>query len=135
MTHVLKRLWADRRGAGVIEFAIAVPVLTVFIYGIFVVGKLFEANAGMQHALGEAARYATLYPTPTDDQLKAMMTAKKFGTSNNGGTLSALAISTSGNTKTMTLTYSQPTDFLLFNGPNVSITRSKKVYLAAPDPA
>lgn len=134
MRHV-KRLWANQDGANVIEFAIALPVLTVFIYGIFVVGKLFEANAGMQHALGEAARYATLYPTPTDDELKARMAAKKFGTSSNGGTLSALGISTSGNTKTLTLTYSQPTDFLMFNGPNVSITRSKKVYLAAPDPA
>ena len=135
MTRLCKRLWADQNGANVIEFAIALPVLTVFIYGIFVVGKLFEANAGMQHALGEAARYATLYPTPTDSQLIAKTAAKKFGTSNNGGTLSALSISTAGNTKTMSLTYSQPTDFLLFNGPNVSITRSKKVYLAAPDPA
>lgn len=135
MTRHVKRLWANQDGANVIEFAIALPVLTVFIYGIFVVGKLFEANAGMQHALGEAARYATLYPTPTDDQLKTRMAAKNFGTSSNGGTLSPLGISTSGNTKTLTLTYSQPTDFLLFNGPNVSITRSKKVYLAAPNPA
>lgn len=132
MTKLLKRLWFDESGANVIEFAVAVPVLTVFIYGIFVVGKLFEAQAGMQHALGEAARYATLYPTPTDDQLKAKMAAKKFGVTGNGGTLSALSISTSGNTKTLSLTYTQATDFLMFNGPNVSITKSKKVYLAAP---
>ena len=132
MTKLLKRLWTDESGANVIEFAVAVPVLTVFIYGIFVVGKLFEAQAGMQHALGEAARYATLYPTPTDDQLKAKMAAKKFGVTGNGGVLSPLSISTSGNTKTLSLTYTQATDFLMFNGPNVSITKSKKVYLAAP---
>jgi Flp pilus assembly protein TadG len=132
MTKLLKRLWTDESGANVIEFAVAVPVLTVFIYGIFVVGKLFEAQAGMQHALGEAARYATLYPTPTDDQLKAKMAAKKFGVTGNGGVLSALSVSTSGNTKTLSLTYTQATDFLMFNGPNVSITKSKKVYLAAP---
>jgi Flp pilus assembly protein TadG len=135
MRNILKRLWADESGANVIEFAIALPTLTIFIYGIFVIGKLFEANAGMQHALGEAARYATLFPTPTDDELKAKMAAKKFGTGNNGGTLSPLGISTAGNTKTLTLTYSQPTNFLLFKGPNVSISRSKKVYLAAPNPA
>jgi Flp pilus assembly protein TadG len=132
MTRLLKRLWADESGANIIEFAIAVPVLTVFIYGIFVVGKLFEAQAGMQHALGEAARYATLYPTPTDDQIKAKMAAKKFGVTGNGGALSALAISTSGSTKTLSLTYTQQTNFLLFRGPNVSLTKSKKVYLAAP---
>jgi Flp pilus assembly protein TadG len=132
MTRLFKRVRGDQSGAAVIEMAIALPVLTVFIYGIFVVGKLFEAQAGMQHALGEAARYATLYPTPTDDQLKSKMAAKKFGTTGNGGVLSALSVSTSGNTKTLSLTYTQQTDFLLFNGPNVSITKSKKVYLAAP---
>jgi Flp pilus assembly protein TadG len=132
MTRLLKRLWADESGANIIEFAIAVPVLTVFIYGIFVVGKLFEAQAGMQHALGEAARYATLYPTPTDDQLKAKMAAKKFGVTGNAGVLSPLSISTSGNTKTLSLTYTQQTNFLLFKGPAVSLTKSKKVYLAAP---
>jgi len=131
MTKLFRRLLRDERGANVIEFALVLPVLTVFIYGIFVVGKLFEANAGMQHALGEAARYATIYPTPTDAQLTARMSAKKFGTNTMGGTLSALSISTSGTTKTLSLTYSQPTDFLLFDGPNVSITRSKKVYLAS----
>ena len=135
MTRHLKRLRTDQNGAAVIEMAIALPILTVFIYGIFVVGKLFEAQAGMQHALGEAARYATLYPTPTDDQLKAKMAAKKFGVTGNGGVLSALSVSTDGNTKTLSLTYSQQTNFLLFRGPNVSLTRSKKVYLAAPNPA
>lgn len=132
MTLMLKRLWADESGANIIEFAIAVPVLTVFIYGIFVVGKLFEAQAGMQHALGEAARYATLFPTPTDDQIKAKMAAKKFGVTGNGGVLSPLTVSTSGSTKTLSLTYTQQTNFLLFKGPNVSLTKSKKVYLAAP---
>ena len=132
MTRMLKRLWADESGANIIEFAIALPVLTVFIYGIFVVGKLFEAQAGMQHALGEAARYATLFPTPTDDELKAKMAAKKFGVTGNGGVLSPLSITTAANAKTLSLTYTQQTNFLLFRGPNVSITRSKKVYLAAP---
>ncbi len=31
------------------------PILVLFIYGIFQVGLLFQANAGMQHALGEGA--------------------------------------------------------------------------------
>ena len=72
MKTLIKRLLRDDSGANVIEFAIAMPTLLVFIYGIFTVGKLLEANAGMQHALGEAARYATLYPTPTDAQLQAI---------------------------------------------------------------
>jgi Flp pilus assembly protein TadG len=129
-----RNLHADQDGTAIIEMAIAVPVLTLFIYGIFVVGQLFQASAGMQHALGEAARYATIYPTPADADLKTKMAAKKFGTAS--GTLGELQIANGGGDATgpaykdLSLTYSQPTDFLFFNGPNVSITRTKRVYLS-----
>ena len=56
---------ANEAGAAIIEFAIALPILIFFIYGIFAVGRLYEANAGIQHALGEGARYATLCLNPT----------------------------------------------------------------------
>jgi Flp pilus assembly protein TadG len=129
---ICRKIRSDQRGAAVIEMAIALPVLILFIYGIFVVGQLFQASAGMQHALGEAARLATIYPTPSDADLRAKMAAKKFGTQS--GTLSALAIADGGTPaipyKDLSLTYTQPTDFLFFNGPNVSITRTKRVYLA-----
>jgi hypothetical protein len=127
-----RKIRADQHGAAVIEIAIALPVLILFIYGIFVVGQLFQASAGMQHALGEAARLATIYPTPSDADLQAKMTAKKFGTKS--GTLGALVIVDGGTPaipyKDLSLTYTQPTDFLFFNGPNVSLTRTKRVYLA-----
>ena len=129
-----RKLKTDQQGAAVIEVAIALPVLILFIYGIFVVGQLFQASAGMQHALGEAARLATIYPTPADADLQAKMAAKKFGTKS--GTLSALGIANGGGDgtgpayKDLSLTYTQPTDFLFFNGPNVSITRTKRVYLS-----
>lgn len=131
MTSKRSTLRRDQRGATMIEMAIALPVLILFIYGIFVVGLLFQANAGMQHALGEAARYATIFPTPTDSQLQARVTSKKFGTDN--GTLGTPSITTNaaGGYKEISLTYSQPTDFLFFTGPTVSITRSKRVYLAS----
>lgn len=127
-----KKIRADAQGAAVIEIAIALPILILFIYGIFVVGQLFQASAGMQHALGEAARLATIYPTPSDADLQAKMAAKKFGTKS--GTLGALIITNGGTAaipyKDLSLTYSQPTDFLFFDGPNVSLTRTKRVYLA-----
>ena len=126
----------DERGANLIEFAIALPVLVSFIWGIFQIGLVFQAQAGMQHALGEAARLATIYPTPTDAALRARLAAKKFGTYN--GTLNALQIANDttgpGGTvryKDLTLTYSQPTDFIFVNGPTVTMTRSKRVYLAS----
>ena len=50
MIQLLRR---DERGAAVIEMAIVLPVLILFIYGIFQVGILYQANAGMQHALAK----------------------------------------------------------------------------------
>ena len=118
----------DQRGAAAIEFAIAVPVLVLMIYGIFRLGLLFQANAGMQHALGEGARYATIYPTPSDSQIQARMNAKLFGSGYGSFTVSPPASSTGY--KTLTVTYTTPMDFLFVPGPTVTLTRSKKVYVA-----
>jgi Flp pilus assembly protein TadG len=119
----------NERGAAAIEFAIAVPILIVLIYGIFRLGLLYQANAGMQHALGEGARLATLYPTPTDTQITAKMNAKLFG--QGYGTFTVAAPVTSTTSKTLTVTYTTPMDFLFLPGPTVTLTRSKVVYMPA----
>jgi Flp pilus assembly protein TadG len=120
------------RGAAAIEFAIAVPILVLLLYGIFQIGLLFQANAGMQHALGEGARLATLYDStttskvPSDTAIKARINAKLFG--RNDGTFNVSDPVTVGNYKTLTVSYSRPMDFLFFRGPTVTISRSKRVY-------
>ena len=60
----LRSIIRDQRGAAVIEMAIALPVLIVISDGIFQIGIAFQASAGMQHALGEGARLATLCQNP-----------------------------------------------------------------------
>jgi hypothetical protein len=138
MSQCLRSL--SSRCAAAIEFAIAIPTLMSMIWGMFQIGLIFQANAGMQHALGEAARYATIYPTPTDTQIQSMITSHKFGLGN--GTWTAPAIdntyiaAASGAYKGITVSYSQPTDFLFFSGPTVTITKSKTIYLSVrPRPA
>ena len=121
----------NERGAAAMEFALAVPVLIMMIYGIFRVGLLYEANAGMQHALGEGARYATLYPTPTDTQIKAKMTAKLFGKGYGAFTVANPVTDTAGGYKTLTVTFTTPMDFLIVPGPTVTVSRNKRVYMPA----
>jgi Flp pilus assembly protein TadG len=128
--RILKR---NERGAAAIEFAIAVPILVLLIYGIFRIGLLYQANAGMQHALGEGARLATLYPTPTDAQITAKMNAKLFG--EGYGAFTVATPTTGATSKTLTITYTTPMDFLFVPGPTVTLTRSKVVYFPAPEPA
>ena len=123
----------DERGAGAVEYALSVPVLITMIYGIFEFSQLYEANAGMQHALGEGARFATLcVPTSTgcnaesDDDIKARMNAKLFGPIDGKFTVQDITAGT--NSKTLTITYKRTMNFLLFPGPTVTLTRSKLVY-------
>src|SRR4051812_3857108 len=129
------RLRRNESGAAAIEFAMSVPVLITMIYGIFEFSQLYEANSGMQHALGEGARFATLcVPTSTgcnsetNTAIKAQMNAKLFGPV--GGTFNVQdpVDDASLKFKTLTVTYTRTMDFLFFTGPSVTLTRSKVVY-------
>jgi Flp pilus assembly protein TadG len=131
----LMNLKRDNRGSSAVEFAIAVPVLVSFIWGIFQVGLLFWANAGMQHALGEGARFATLCinpspacGVPTDAQIQARISSKVFGTQN--GTFTVSPPVNGAGFKTLSVTYTTPTNFLFISGPTVTLNKTKKVYIA-----
>ena len=138
--NLFKFVRRDQRGAAAIEFAIAVPVLVVMIYGIFQVGLIYEANAGMQHALGEGARLATLCTpagnacnSPSDTAIAAKMNDRKFG--GNIGTFGTPTVTTPDASactfcRDLTITYTVTPNFLFFNGPAITLTRSKRVYVA-----
>ncbi len=125
-----RKLAADRTGSAAIEFAVAVPVLISLVWGMFQIAILYRANAGMQHALGEASRYATLFPTPSDSDIQAKVTSRKFGLDNGAWSTPTITTDDTAKTKLIRVTYSQPTDFLFFTGPTVTLTREKLVYLS-----
>ena len=137
---LIKLLKRDERGVAVIEIAIVLPVLILFIYGIFQVGILFQANAGMQHALGEGARFATLCRpvsegcnVASDTEIRTRMNSVVFGT--RPGTFTIPDPETENRVMTLTVNYTQPTNFLFFAGPTIELSRQKKVYLPpAPPP-
>lgn len=133
----LVKLVRDSRGAAAIEMAIALPILVIFIYGIFQVGVAFQAVAGMQHALGEGARLATICQNPTaagvcstasNTDIKTKITQKVFGTG--VGTFSEPSVVDGAGFKTLSVTFTMPMNFLFFQGPAINLTRSKKVYVA-----
>ena len=131
----LKLIPRDQQGSAAVEFALAVPILILFIWGILQVALLFQANAGMQLALGEGARAATLCvpagnvcTVPSDTTIKTKMSDKLFGQSD--GIFNVQDPTTSAGYKTLTITYTRNMNFLFFNGPAVTLTRTKKVYTA-----
>ncbi len=133
-----RTLLRDANGSSIIEFALALPFMLLFIYGIFVVGQLFQAAAGMQHALGEGARYATVYNVdttdhlPTDAEIQSRISTKLFGTQSGSFDNPTIDNSQLANgRKKITVVYRQTPNFLFLVGPTIVMTRSKWVNLAA----
>lgn len=142
------RLTRDESGAAAVEMAFALPVLVVMLYALVQLAEVYRAVAGMQQALGEGARYATLCYTQSSSGCSAP--AAGTGTSPAAGTIKAKIISSvygigpgtftvadpaSGTSGTasyydLTVTYSQPTNLIFFRGPTMSLTRSKRVWVS-----
>jgi Flp pilus assembly protein TadG len=122
----------DERGSPAIEFAIVVPTLLSVIYGITQLGFIFMASAGMQHALGEGARYGALYvngsttKAHTEAEVIAKVQDKTFGM---GSVTPSVTITASGTGyMKVQITYTKTLTFLRMQGPSVTLTRSKMVY-------
>ncbi len=130
MVTLLRR---DERGVAATEMALALPVLIAMIYGIFQVGLLFQANAGMQHALGEGARLATIcIPSgstcnpPSDTAIKNRISAKLFGQSDGAFTVANPVVGTGY--RDLSVSYTRSMNFIFFRGPTVTLNRSKRAY-------
>ena len=128
------KLRSNEQGTALIEFAIAVPILVTLIYGIFQFGLVLFASAGIQHGLGEGARRATLFPTPSDAAIKSTMEDSVFGIYI--GTLGTTSVTTPAtsvctNCRLLTINYSVTPNFIFFAGSPITLTRTKQVYVAA----
>lgn len=132
----------DNRGVAAIEMAIALPVMIMFIYGIFLIGVAEQAIAGMQHGLGEGARLATVCinpsaagacDVPTDNDIIARIQTRAFGVG--VGTFDPPTVSTPDpavctHCRDLSVTFHMPMDFLFFMGSQINITRTKRAYVA-----
>ena len=129
----IRTIRRDEKGVAAVEMAFALPILLLFVYGIFQFGVILQANAGMQHALGEGARYATLYPKPADSLIQTRMSNSVFGM--NIGTFGAPTVTTPAtsectNCRLLTVSYTVTPDFVFFSGPAINLVRTKRVYTA-----
>ena len=133
--RICKRLRTDERGAAVIEMAFALPVLIMLIWIIVQLGLVFRAMSGIQHALGEGARAATLWPVPTNETIEDKMEAAVYGIGPGEFTIVDPVAGTADGSNFLDLqvTYTQDTDLLFLPGPTISVSRSKRVWVAESD--
>ena len=128
MTRLVAKLRNDDRGATVVEFAFAMPILIIMIWMIAQMGLAFRAMAGIQHALGEGARLATVYPKPTNAAIKAKISSKVYGIT--PGTFTVVEPEDGAGFVKLKVNYTQPTTLLLLPGPTISVSREKIVWVA-----
>lgn len=121
-------LWGDERGATVVETAFALPIIIVFIYGMFMMGVMFHANAGLQNGLGEGARYATIYPVPTDAEIKSKISAKVFRLGI--GSFGTPTVTNGVGYKDLAMTFTMTPNFVFYTPPPITLNQSKRVYVA-----
>lgn len=130
MMRRLCKLIHDRRGASAIEFALAVPVLITLIIGILQLGILFAANAGLQQAVEEGARYATIYPSPSDSAITARVTDSKFGLDSSHITGPTVSHGTSDGVGyvDVSMSYAVPLNFVFFETSPVTLNHTRRAY-------
>ena len=138
---IVRRIIREQDGVAAIEVAFALPVLTVMIWMFVQLAQIYSALAGMQQALGEGARYATLCinpaatgcSIPTATQIETRINASVFRIGQTGTfTVTPPSKGASGTSGyyDLTVNYSQPTNLIFFPGPTINLSRSKRVWVA-----
>jgi hypothetical protein len=133
--RILRKLSRNETGAAIIELAFALPILIMLLWMIVQLGLVFRALSGIQHSLGEGARVATLWPVPNDDTITGKMEAAVYGIGPGEFTIEPPVPGTADGSDYLDLEvrYTQDTDLIFLPGPTVSVSRSKRVWVAETD--
>jgi hypothetical protein len=132
-----RRLRRDDKGVAAIETAFALPVLVVMIYIFVQLAQVYRALAGIQQALGEGARMATLWPRPEPGDVKDKIESSVYGIGPGDFDVPTPVLENDGtkigNYYDLTVTYTQPTNLIFFPGPDIHVSRTKRVWVAPDD--
>jgi hypothetical protein len=127
------RILRDERGVTLVETAFALPVLVVMIWMLVQLAQVYRAMSGIQHALGEGARHATLWPKPAVGVIETKINEAVYGIGPGDFAVPAPVAGRVGTSDYLDLevTYTQPTNLLLFPGPTIVVSRKKRVWVAS----
>jgi hypothetical protein len=129
---MIRKLSRNESGVAVIELAFALPILIALLWMIIQLGLVFRAMSGVQHALGEGARAATLWPVPAVSDIEETMAQAVWGIGPGEFEIIEAIPGTADGSDYLDLevTYVQKTDLLVLPGPTISVSRSKRVWVA-----
>lgn len=126
----LRRLIADRRGSPAVDFALTMPALIMMSVGVLQLGIAFLANAGLRAGVETGARYATVYPYPTDDQVRTKVTSSVFGMDRTQLSTPTITRGTSNGESYVDVTATYPIRFnmVFFTTPQFNLRYTRRAY-------
>lgn len=121
---------ADDRGVTTVELAFTLPSVLLVIIGIVQLSTIMFAKAGLQQAIESGARYATMYPSPSDSQIIAKVSSNRYGLDSSRITGPTVSHGTSNgvNYVDLTMSYSVPVNFVFFQSGSLSLSQSQRAY-------
>lgn len=128
---MMRRLLRSDRGMGAVEFALIAPVICGFIVGVAQLGMLFFANAGLQSAVAEGARLATIHPRPSNQQIIARITDQRFGLDPAYITAPTVADREVNGRDyiEISMSYRVPLDFIFYQTSPVTLVANRRVFV------
>ena len=128
---MMRRLLRSDRGIGAVEFALIAPVICAFIVGVAQLGMLFFANAGLQSAVAEGARLATIFPRPSNELIIQRITDQRFGLDPayiTAPTVNDFEVN-GRDYKEISMRYQVPLDFIFFQTSPVTLVANRRVFV------
>ncbi len=128
----LRPLRLGKSGAVAAEFALTIPIVVMLIFGTIQVGIIFLANAGLQNALGDGARVATLWPTRSLQDIQAELMQSRFGIDPQK---MATPVITTGTTEDgqnfveINVAYTTDLNFIFFTVPGITLQHNRRAYI------
>lgn len=121
----------DRAGATVVEFALTIPLILSAIFAMTQFGIVFVANAGLQNAVGEAARMATLWPRKSEDELRAKLAASRFGINPTYLSTPQFTYGSANGSDYLeiSVSYQCQLDFVFISVPVITLHQARRAYL------
>lgn len=130
---VFTSLGRDTKGAAVIDFAFALPVLVTLMLGTIQLSNTLHASGAMRHAVGEGMRLAKVDPTASIADIKAAVTNNLPAMDASKITKLEVSRSTVNGARTgaITMEYTVEPIVPILPIPDVTLTETKQVYLPA----
>jgi len=130
--RLVRRIKHDRSGVAAVEFALVAPVLIALIFGIWNTGVMLFADNAIRDAVEVGARQATIFPRPSEAQIRQRIDDRYFGpgTGTITGPTFAYASQNNAPVVTIAMSYTHRINVPFLPARSVTLSHQRTVYLA-----